>query len=264
LLFHSNDLNHKSKIVGVYGDVKILEPWKTIFYKGFEDNKLNCNITAKKSLSLLFPFPLDSNKYQHNKKLDSQGGYSYQDIDFAEQIIFDEFGVLKQRGIREDEYIKLNDIYFFITGRKLPESFSKDEDEKQQEDFVKEERNKPVEELKEQLNNTISYLPEFVSYHGIRYKRDNLTIARLKIFRGEKCQICNTFIKTRDNKQYVEGAHINPKRKKGTETPNNILILCPNHHKEFDLGNTKIISHDSKNIIFEMNGISYTISLELV
>ena len=44
-----------------------------------------------------------------------------------------------------------------------------------------------------------------------------------------------------DGSFYIEAAHIKPKSQQGTETPDNILILCPNHHKEFDLGKREII-----------------------
>ena len=43
--------------------------------------------------------------------------------------------------------------------------------------------------------------------------------------------------------------------------PHNILILCPNHHKEFDKGDRKIIEHTNDKIIFELNKKKYQIDL---
>mgnify|MGYP006360662093 CR=1 FL=1 len=59
-------------------------------------------------------------------------------------------------------------------------------------------------------------------------------------------------------KQLTE-AHIIPKKDKGNENKENILILCPNHHKEFDYGKRKIIEHTKKEIVFELNEKLYTI-----
>jgi len=39
--------------------------------------------------------------------------------------------------------------------------------------------------------------------------------------------------------------------------------LCPNHHKEFDYGDLKIIQHTKELIIFRLNGSEYNISLSL-
>ncbi|WP_423776187.1 HNH endonuclease [Aliarcobacter skirrowii] len=57
----------------------------------------------------------------------------------------------------------------------------------------------------------------------------------------------------------MEAAHIIPKKDKGNENKENILILCPNHHKEFDYGKRKIIEHTKKEIVFELNEKQYTI-----
>ena len=95
------------------------------------------------------------------------------------------------------------------------------------------------------------------------YKRDNKTIVQLKILRDFKCQICGTQIRKRNGDFYIEAAHIKPKHKKGRETPDNILILCPNHHKEFDYGDRSVKHHSKDMIKFEMNGVNYEIDLNI-
>ena len=95
------------------------------------------------------------------------------------------------------------------------------------------------------------------------YRRDALSIQILKKLRNYKCQICGKAIKMANGNLYVEGAHIKPKSKSGFEKPNNILILCPNHHKEFDFGVRRIHQHDYEIVKFELNGAVHEISLKL-
>jgi predicted restriction endonuclease len=93
------------------------------------------------------------------------------------------------------------------------------------------------------------------------YKRNNKAIALIKLLRGFKCQICNTTIIKKDGSKYIEAAHIEAKHKKGKETLNNIILLCPNHHKEFDCGKVFINSHDSNYIDFTMSGLQHKLKL---
>ena len=95
------------------------------------------------------------------------------------------------------------------------------------------------------------------------YKRDNKTIAQIKFLRNFQCQICSQKIKKKDGTFYIEAAHIEPKKHKGIESPNNIILLCPNHHKEFDLGERQIIQHDNDKVIFILNNQKFEISLKL-
>ena len=67
----------------------------------------------------------------------------------------------------------------------------------------------------------------------------------------------------KDGGKYVEAAHITAKSEKGVERPHNILILCPNHHKEFDYGEKKIIEHTKDRIIVDVNGKRWEVDLSL-
>lgn len=106
--------------------------------------------------------------------------------------------------------------------------------------------------------------PQTITNNRRQYKRDNYTIALLKILRDHKCQICQTTIRKKNGQFYIEGAHITPKSMQGPETPDNILILCPNHHKEFDYGDKEIITRDQNEVVFIMTDQTYTIDLRLV
>lgn len=70
-----------------------------------------------------------------------------------------------------------------------------------------------------------------------RIHRDNSIVRKLKSIYDNSCQICGL----RSNKSqitFVEGAHIKPLGgiHNGRDTLTNLLCLCPNHHKLFDLG----------------------------
>jgi len=67
----------------------------------------------------------------------------------------------------------------------------------------------------------------------------------------------------KDGSFYAEASHITAKHKKGSELPSNILILCPNHHKEFDLGKREILKRTDEEITFRLNGKEYRIDLGL-
>lgn len=104
---------------------------------------------------------------------------------------------------------------------------------------------------------------ETITINKIQYKRDNYSIALIKQIRGHKCQICSKEIIKKDGNKYIEAAHIVPKSDKGKETPDNILLLCPNCHKEFDLGDREIISHNKNEVKFSINGIKHNVNLTI-
>jgi predicted restriction endonuclease len=104
---------------------------------------------------------------------------------------------------------------------------------------------------------------EYITLKSKVYKRDNYTIALIKKLRDYRCQICNTTILTKTGTNYIEAAHIKAKHESGPETPGNILILCPNHHKEFDYGDRHILKHTQEFVEFLLNTKTYTISLKV-
>ena len=266
IIFYSHNLEtRRGEIVGIYGNAKILEKEKKVEWKGFYENYLYLTVSAKKHLSLLFPTPLDSEKYSGGKRLVPQCGYTYKDADFAEKIILDEIEELKRAGIRLDEFKKLKDIFKFLTGKDYYEKeLFEDEDIKEQEELlplIKSTQSR--QDIIKGLKALTPQSPELVEFRGKQYKRDNKTIAQLKILRDFKCQMCSTKILKKDNGFYIEAAHISEKHHGGPETPENILILCPNHHKEFDLGNRKILEKTKEKIVFELNGKKYDIGLKL-
>lgn len=74
---------------------------------------------------------------------------------------------------------------------------------------------------------------------GSRLKRNPALPILVKRKFNYRCQICGTMIPTKGGEPYIEVAHIIPLAAGGPDKSDNMATLCPNHHKEFDLGETK-------------------------
>lgn len=120
-----------------------------------------------------------------------------------------------------------------------------------------------LDKIRQELKSISPKSSKYETINGIRFQRDSVTVAKLKILRQHRCQICGMKILKKDGSFYTEGAHINPKRYGSSETPDNILILCPNHHKEFDLGKREILEKNQDFIRFILNDREYNINLTL-
>ena len=133
--------------------------------------------------------------------------------------------------------------------------------EKEQQDVRRYAEEKSRSEIKKILqgNPRAARRGEFVVR---RFERDNRMTALIKEYRGRKCQICNVNIREKNGGRFVEAAHIKPKKDGGDETLENILVLCPNHHAEFDKGDKEIIDWTKDRIIFRLNEILYNLSLK--
>lgn len=121
---------------------------------------------------------------------------------------------------------------------------------------------KSKQEVIDELKRLTVAEPEIITINHKAYKRDNKTIAQIKFVRDFKCQICQVYIPKSDGGKYVEAAHITPKHEQGNELPENIILLCPNHHKEFDFGNPHIVKRTKSTIEFILNGEEYKINLD--
>lgn len=95
--------------------------------------------------------------------------------------------------------------------------------------------------------------PEEVEYKKRCLKRNQTIVQKMKERYENKCQICSFTFQKKDGSYYSEVAHIKPieTRERGVDTPSNLMVMCPNHHKMHDLGNLKIISSKK----YEINGI---------
>jgi predicted restriction endonuclease len=57
-------------------------------------------------------------------------------------------------------------------------------------------------------------------------------------------------------------AHIAPVRAGGRSVLGNLLVLCPNHHKEFDLGDLEIAAQTPARLAGRLNGVAFAMTLE--
>ena len=187
-----------------------------------------------------------------------------------------EYEVLKQKALdwleKNEEKVRKNDrkqvldIILKLNEAKANQSrfkLSSDDIEQEEIIFKLKNQNKTRQEIINELKNLKPTDPEVITINHTSFKRDNKTIAQIKILRNFKCQICSTSIKKKNGTFYIEAAHIDPKHNMGCETPDNIILLCPNHHKEFDFGDRKILQHNKENVIFNLNGQEYKISLKI-
>jgi 5-methylcytosine-specific restriction enzyme A len=158
-----------------------------------------------------------------------------------------------------DSKVKLKKVY----GKYLDLIPVSQRNEIEQLEIVDTYKNKTKSELKEELINSSKSEDELIVINHITYKRDNKSIALIKILRDFKCQICGHFIIKRDGSKYIEAAHVVSKSERGKEIAENILLLCPNHHKEFDLGNRQIIKHTHELIKFKLNETEHEIKLSI-
>ena len=88
----------------------------------------------------------------------------------------------------------------------------------------------------------------------LRVIRDTKITTELKQKYEHRCQICGeriTIIEGKKIKYYCEAHHLKPLAQihDGPDIKENIIILCPNHHVEFDFGVIAIDPNDSQTII---------------
>jgi 5-methylcytosine-specific restriction endonuclease McrA len=78
--------------------------------------------------------------------------------------------------------------------------------------------------------------PKTVTTLITRRVRDTDLIKNLKSKYDNACQVCNIKIITGVNLHYSEAHHLRPlgKPHNGPDIEGNLIILCPNHHIEFD------------------------------
>ncbi len=237
-------------------------------------NKLVLNLkmnrgSAHMIIVQIFPQLLDGDRFTRTLSVDLFTSFlKYISEDYGiEKLKISLSGLEKHieysRGKR-DAKIKLGKVYQNYLDYVENELHVFDKDEREQNEisnYLK--KSKTRSELIEELNNTKDIADEKVTINHKSYKRDNKTIALIKVLRNFQCQICGHSITKRDGNKYVEAAHIMPKHKRGKENANNIILLCPNHHKEFDLGVLNIIEHNLKEVCFNLNGKTYNLPLAI-
>lgn len=80
--------------------------------------------------------------------------------------------------------------------------------------------------------------PEKVYALTYRVLRDTPLARKIKVLHGDRCQLCGNTVQISPNKTYSEAHHIIPlgSPHNGPDIPENIVVLCPNHHVLCDYG----------------------------
>ena len=255
LLFVSKNLeNSKSYIVGIYYLTEYFKSHIIKKHEGFDEKEYNINLKADKRYSLRFPIPLEIYNYRTKK------GFRYFEYiinpNIVQEIILDEIKEIEKNKNKIDcnnDLLKLNNIIKLLNQVNDYEKINL----KEQEEIEKEINEISNKEIIKYLNEVKETDSQTVIISSKTYKRNNKTTSFLKKYRDFKCQICNTYILKKDGSRYIEAAHIKRKADKGCETPDNLLILCPNHHKELDVGKIEFLNNGLEFIEFSLNGKYY-------
>ena len=111
-------------------------------------------------------------------------------------------------------------------------------------------RSKKIEEI---TPSSMKKEPRKIEMTTLRRVRDTAKSKKLKKIYENKCQICNYSFPQYVISGYSEVHHVWPMSDEGGDDFDNMLVLCPNHHTEFDY---KIIQFNKlkNNIIEDLKG----------
>lgn len=76
--------------------------------------------------------------------------------------------------------------------------------------------------------------PERATEAVTRFVRDTEKAQKIKRLYRDRCQVCGIAIKVPGGKRYSEVHHLHPLKEGGDDSYGNMIVLCPNHHAEFD------------------------------
>ena len=71
--------------------------------------------------------------------------------------------------------------------------------------------------------------------------RDLQIVHRLKEKYNCRCQICGYSFQKNNGDYYCEAHHIVPVSENGSQSPDNVIILCANHHRMFHYASESIV-----------------------
>lgn len=78
--------------------------------------------------------------------------------------------------------------------------------------------------------------PDHVGHETVRAIRDTAGARELKELYRNECQVCGYALKDGAGRLHSEVHHIRPLHEGGSDTRDNMVVLCPRHHAEFDYG----------------------------
>jgi predicted HNH restriction endonuclease len=98
--------------------------------------------------------------------------------------------------------------------------------------------------LSNHSKNALGKKPEQIIQQVTTYKRNRKLVRDIKAKFDNKCQICGFTFKMANGQYYSEAAHIIAisTAKEGVDSPENIWVLCANHHRMLDTGAIKSVT----------------------
>jgi hypothetical protein len=111
------------------------------------------------------------------------------------------------------------------------------------------------------LTRTSSEPPREQKVLQRRLERNPNLAAGIKALYQGRCQRCGFTFQKPDGTQYAEAAHLRPisLREADLDVKDNILILCPNHHKMLDFGAMSVEYDSDSDTLFCREGEERTI-----
>lgn len=76
--------------------------------------------------------------------------------------------------------------------------------------------------------------PEKSAEMAARFVRNTEKTRRIRKMYRDKCQVCGIVIDVPGGGRYSEVHHLHPLKEDGDDNYGNMIVLCPNHHVEFD------------------------------
>jgi hypothetical protein len=121
--------------------------------------------------------------------------------------------------------------------------------------------NAQLRAINQQMQNVSPSRIEQIVMTTIR--NDTKIIKALKKAANYKCQFpgCGKQIIKKDGSHYIEVAHISAVAIGGQSILGNLIVMCPNHHKEFDYGDLDIHQQTLSKISGQLNGIPFEINM---
>ena len=122
----------------------------------------------------------------------------------------------------------------------------------------------PLEKIREANRKLTAETPQRVETIVSRTVRNDTELVRaLKELCEFRCQFptCGKRIPKKGGGFYVEVHHVKPVAEGGPSVLGNLIVVCPNHHKEFEFGNLEIIEQTEELLRGKLNGIHFQISL---
>lgn len=109
-------------------------------------------------------------------------------------------------------------------------------------EIINDSEHKSINDLDEKINLKLGQdldedidVPsnETVEARTSRIKRYQNLVNKLKNIYDYKCQLCNDSFSMDNGKEYCEAHHIKELANGGTQGPENVIIVCPKHHRMF-------------------------------